>query len=86
VKTWLFTRSDQSIYVLRSEGRELVIYGPGSARQRQEFADEEALQSYQMSLAERFADTGWILYGVDRQRRVGERRRQARETADRRLR
>ena len=81
---WLFTKSDQSIHVVRPEGCPLVIHGPGKSRLHHDFHDEGTLQVYQISMAERLAESGWILYGVDRQRRMMERRAVQRGTADRR--
>ena len=85
MQSWLFTKSDQSIYVVRDEGFALTIHGPGLGRQRHSFDSERELEQYQMTVAERCAATGWILYGADQQRRVGERRAARRGTPDRRM-
>lgn len=82
--SWLFVNGGESIHVVRVQGPALVVHGPGPARQRHDFAGEDGLQGYQMSLAEQLAERGWILYGVDRDRRVGERRANQRGTPDRR--
>jgi hypothetical protein len=84
--SWIFTHGQETIYVARPDGRALVIRGPGASRQRHEFLDEDALQLYQMTMAEQLAERGWTLYGVDRDRRLRERRAAQRATADRRLR
>jgi hypothetical protein len=83
--SWIFTNGDQSIHIARPEGRALIIRGPGAWRQRHEFVDEDALQLYQINMAEQLAERGWMLYGVDRDRRTGERRAVSRATADRRV-
>jgi hypothetical protein len=81
---WIFTKGEQSIHIARLEGRALIVCGPGAERQRHEFRDEDALQLYQISIAEQLAERGWTLFGVNRDRRVGERRAARRVTPDRR--
>ena len=53
----------------------MVVAGPGPTREQHDFPDEDALQQYQMSIADRLASAGWLLWGVDRQRRSGTDRR-----------
>ena len=81
---WIFIKGDQSIHIARTEGCALMVRGPGAERKRHEFADEDALQLFQISIAEQLAERGWTLFGVNRDRRVGERRAQRRDTPDRR--
>ena len=85
--SWLFVKGDQSIWIQRPEGRSMVVAGPGPTVEQHDFPSEDALQSYQMAIADKLASAGWLLWGVDRQRRTGaERRGAARETPDRRRR
>jgi hypothetical protein len=85
VNSWLFTRSDKSIYIVRpSQAHSLTIYGPDRARHDESFSDEAGMQEYQMAVAESLAAGGWISHEMDYQRRVGERRQASRETPDRR--
>ena len=87
MNSWLFTRSDKSIYIVRSnQAPSLTIYGPDRARHEETFSDESAMQQYQMSVAESLAAAGWISYEMNYDRRVGERRKTARNTPDRRAR
>jgi hypothetical protein len=81
---WIFVKGDRSIHIARTEGCVLIVRGPGPERKRREFADEDALQLFQISIAEQLAERGWTLFGVNRDRRVGERRAQRRDTPDRR--
>ena len=81
---WIFTKGEQSIHIARTEPRALLVCGPGAEMQRHEFHDEAAIQLYQMSIAEQLAERGWTLYGVNRERRIGERRATHRGTPDRR--
>jgi hypothetical protein len=81
---WIFIKGDQSIHIARTEGCTLFVRGPSAERKRHEFADEDALQLFQISIAEQLAERGWTLFGVNRDRRVGERRAQRRDTPDRR--
>jgi hypothetical protein len=83
--SWLFVNGEQSIHIARPGGRALIISGPGTSRQRRDFDDEEALQRYQISMAEQLAERGWMLFGVDRDRRVNERSTPPREMPDRRV-
>ena len=63
----------------------MIVAGPGSSRERHDFPDENALEGYQMDIADKLAAAGWLLWGVNRQRRSGpERRRDTRTTPDRR--
>ena len=68
--SWLFLKDSESIWVERPYGTTLVVAGPGKAgKQQRDFADETALDQYQMELAERLATEGWFLWGVNRDRR-----------------
>ena len=83
--SWLFIKDTQSIWVERPHGRLLVVAGPGATREQRDFISEEALDQYQIALAERLAGEGWFLWGVNRERRVAsERRKSSRGTPDRR--
>jgi hypothetical protein len=82
--SWIFTKGDQSIHIARPEGHSLIVRGPGAARQRHNFTDEAALQGYQVSMAEQLAERGWLLFGVDCDRRIGQRRAARRNGSDRR--
>lgn len=84
MNSWLFTKSDKSIYIVHQEPFALTIHGPGADHARHAFANERELQQYQMSVAEHCAAAGWILHSTGSQRRVGERRATARGTLDRR--
>ena len=85
--SWLFVKGDQSIWVERPRGCSMIVAGPGALREQHDFADEDALQGYQMAIAEKLASAGWLLWGVDRQRRGDtDRRGTARGSSDRRSR
>ena len=84
--SWLFIKDNQSIWVERPHGRLLVVAGPGTAHEQRDFISDEALDQFQIALAERLANDGWFLWGVDRERRLAtDRRRLDRGTPDRRL-
>ena len=83
--SWLFIRNSQSIWVERPYGTTLIVAGPGASREQRDFIDENALNAFQIELAEKLADQGWFLWDYDRDRRAGgERRRTSRATSDRR--
>ena len=83
--SWLFIKDNQSIWVERPHGRLLVVAGPGESHEQRDFISEEALDQFQMMLAERLANDGWFLYGVNRERRLmTDRRQSTRQTPDRR--
>jgi hypothetical protein len=84
--SWLFVNGEQSIHIARPAGRALIIRGPGISRQRRDFENEEALQQYQISMAEQLAERGWMLFGVDRDRRAADRGETPPSMAERRLR
>jgi hypothetical protein len=85
--SWLFVKGEQSIWIERPYGTSMTVAGPGQARARHDFPDEQALEGYQMQLADRLAAAGWLLWGVNRQRRDGPEQRQGTTAApERRLR
>ena len=85
--TWLFVKDGQSIWIERPDGRSMTVAGPGTSRARHDFPDEQAVEGYQMQLADRLASAGWMLWGVNRQRRGAPGRGNAPPaTPDRRLR
>jgi hypothetical protein len=88
VASWLFVKDSESIWIERPYGRVMIVAGPGPKRDQREFVSEDALQQYQILLAERLTGDGWFLWGVDRERRVrpSDRRVTARAASDRRQR
>ena len=83
--SWLFIKDNKSIWVERPHGRLLVVAGPGPEHEQRDFISDEALDQFQMALAERLAGDGWFLWGVNRERRLAaDRRRISRGTVDRR--
>jgi hypothetical protein len=83
--SWLFIRGTESIWVERPYGHVMIVAGPGTSREERSFSDEPALQAFQMSLAERLSEAGWLLWGFNRERRVRDDRRSARrDTPERR--
>ena len=68
--SWLFLKGTETIWVERPFGTTLIVAGPGkNKREEQDFADEAALDRYQIRLAERLTMDGWFLWGVNRDRR-----------------
>jgi hypothetical protein len=86
--SWLFVRGSESIWIERPQGHTMLVAGPGTFREEKDFADEDALQAYQVDLATRLTDAGWFLWGFDRERRQdgSERRQTPRSSKDRRRR
>jgi hypothetical protein len=83
--SWLFIRGSESIWVERPYGSTLIVAGPGNHREQRDFIDDNALNAFQMALADRLAGEGWFLWAYDRDRRGGaDRRRTARGSKDRR--
>lgn len=63
----------------------MIVAGPGKSREQYDFPDEAALQGYQIEIADKLATAGWLLWGVNRQRRSGpDRRGKSRTGSDRR--
>jgi hypothetical protein len=82
--SWLFIKDKESIWIERPYGRVMIVAGPGARRDQREFLSEDALQAYQIALAERLTTDGWFLWGVDRERRAGAERRRNTRGSDRR--
>ena len=83
--SWLFVRGQETIWVLRSEGGHVAVCGPGTAREDYNFESPMGIEAFQVSFAERLIESGWILWGVDRERRTGhDRRTGSRDSPDRR--
>jgi hypothetical protein len=83
--SWLFVLGEESIWVMHAAARTMFIYGPGALQQCFRFSTDAARDAYQISMTERLISDGWVLWGVDRDRRQGADRRQvAREGSDRR--
>ena len=73
ISSWLFIRERESIWIERPYGFSVIVAGPGSARAHFVFPDEQALQAYQVTTAERLTEAGWFLWGFDQERRTRER-------------
>ena len=83
--SWLFIKGDQSIWIERPYGCSMIVAGPGTIREEHDFPDEDALQVYQIGIADKLASAGWLLWGVNRQRRSGDDRRgTTRQSSERR--
>jgi len=84
--SWLFVKGEETIWILRSADGHVAVCGPGTAREDLSFDGDKAMEAFQVSFAERLMLTGWILWGVDRERRARQDRRStAREAVDRRV-
>jgi hypothetical protein len=77
----LFIKGDQSIWIERPYGRSMIVAGPGPTREQHDFPTEEALEGYQIAIADKLATAGWLLWGVNRQRRAGPDRRASTRTS-----
>ena len=63
----------------------MIVAGPAAAREERRFPDEGSLQAFQISLGERLTNSGWFLWGFDRERRgTAERCSTSRPGGDRR--
>ena len=83
--SWLFVRGHESIRLLRSQTDSLMIHGPGPERIRSDFADADRLESYLADLLVVLEEGGWQALGQGYERRSqGDRRKNRRETPDRR--
>ncbi len=85
-RSWLFTRNDESVLLSLAGKHAVTMDGPGHRRQQLEFDNDAAVEAYQREIALDMAAGGWILYGVDRQRRSRERAGERLINRERRLR
>src|SRR5687767_5531683 len=63
--SWLFIKGQETIWLLRSDADHLVVCGPGTCREHFRFDADSAMESFQVSFAERLIAGGWILWGID---------------------
>jgi hypothetical protein len=83
--SWLFVLGEESIWIVHGQEGVTFIYGPGDLQQCYQFTTTAARDAYQISMTDRLLGDGWVLWGVDRDRRQGRERRQgSRDTPDRR--
>lgn len=72
--TWLFTRDNESIWVERAESRTMTVTGPARLHVCYEFESDARLLAFQVSLAEQLSSRGWMLHGINADRRQRTRR------------
>jgi len=48
----------------------MIVAGPAAAREERSFPNEDALQAFQISLGENLTNSGWFLWGFDREHRA----------------
>ena len=83
--SWLFVKDSESIWVERPQQLLMIVAVPGNRHEQREFLSEQALQAFQVHLAERLTGDGWFLWGVNRERRYqADRRAGGRAAPDRR--
>lgn len=75
--SWLFVKGQESVWVERPHGCKLVVAGPRHSREEHDFADDNALDAFQIALAEQLTSGGWFLWASDRDRRRSHERRQS---------
>lgn len=73
--SWLFVKGNESVWIERPAGRTMIVAGPGTEREEHDFATDEALDAFQVKLAEQLVERGWFLWAFDRDRRTGHERR-----------
>ena len=84
-ESWLFLRSGESVWMVRTAPLELTIAGPRDRRAAFHFDDERGLQNFQAHYQNRLLKTGFVLEAAGADRRSGrERRSRPRDAADRR--
>jgi len=76
--SWLFVKGDESIRIACPSPTVLSVSGPGTSRARYTFDGVDAVQAYQIELAEEFSSGGWVLMGENYDRRTGRERRTVR--------
>ena len=72
----LFTRNDESVWIVRTTDRELCIAGPEHERSVYTFDDQQELQSFQAEYEQRLKQVGFTPYTTGGDRRSGSDRRQ----------
>lgn len=84
-ESWLFLRTGESVWMVRTARLELTVAGPRDRRAAFHFDGEGELQEFQAHHQHRLLETGFVLEAAGDDRRSGrERRSQPRAAADRR--
>lgn len=84
-ESWLFVRSGESVWIVRTAPLELTIAGPRDRRAAFHFDQERELHGFQAHYQDRLLKAGFVLEAAGSDRRSGRERRSApRDTADRR--
>ena len=83
--SWFFVKGNETVWIVRTDEHSLLVCGPGQTREHHRFDGEKDMNGFHMWLADDLISDGWILWGVDRDRRHHEDRRLVRrDTPDRR--
>jgi hypothetical protein len=84
----MFTRSGYTVRwetsLATERGLDLRVFGPGALRREYAFADAHALVAYQVEYERQLISNGYLVCARFERRDGHERRRQSRQTADRR--
>ena len=59
--SWQFVRQTDRISVVRPDGLSLTVGGPHLSHTHFRFRDEDAVQAFQIALAETLTGSGWFL-------------------------
>lgn len=84
----MFTRTTHTVRwetsLAEDRGLDLRVFGPGALRREYAFADAHALVAYQVEYERQLISNGYQVCSRSERRDGHERRRQSRQTADRR--
>ena len=59
--SWQFVRQTDRISIVRPDGLSLLVGRPHVSQTRYRFANENAVQAFQVTLAETLTGSGWLL-------------------------
>jgi CheY-like chemotaxis protein len=75
-QSWLFTRNDESVWIVKTTEVDLAVTGPKAERTVFTFRDARELQSFQAEYERRLTLDGYTLQAAGSDRRSGRDRRQ----------
>lgn len=83
--SWLFSKGNSSVRILRTASLAVTVFGPGTVRRFLSFMSDSELVAFLRDTEYALAEAGFRFRGFGTERRHREERRGARRNGDRRV-